>query len=688
MRDLEEHFRSFERTAAPELWPDIVEREPARAREIAPRHRVGAAAIAFVVAAAGLALALWAFRGGPDRREPAATAFGHGLIAYARDGDLWTVPPDGTDGRRLTSDLPGKALDPSWSPDGTRLLFVVESDERPREGGDFDMYVVNADGSGLTRLTTDGLSIEPSWSPDGTQIAYSHMYAEGTNRSIWVMNADGSEAHPFTSCGPPECLGDSSPAWSPDGQRVAFVRVSGAGAVVPVGVMVWPADRSGNESSISLPGASEVTDLAWAPDGTQIAFGSDLDGPGIYIMNPDGSGIRQLTHDAEVGPLDLAWSPDGTRIAYTSSPRGGDGVALFLLDVATSSISQIGDAGDVCCPAWQPIPGGGPTPTASTTPGASDARITASISFEGFAQAVALGEGAVWVTHETGKQCEGEVARIDPNTNAIVASIRVDALLSDVAVGAGAVWVEGQVCGGGREPDSFVYRIDPSTNEVVASIPIAGRYTPDVAADDTGVWVTAIAQDPFSGEVVRIDPSSNEVVTGIPVDGDPRDVVVSEGGVWVLNLQPPGGKTSQTGTEVLHIDPETNRIRASFPNAWALGADETGAWIWRADRGLVRIDPTTDELIGGPIAGTFLGFAGDHGTIGSLAVGADGVWFRSDQLDGNVREIRRLNTQTTQVDASVAFPADPGMLDAAVSADGRTLWVVTVGSVIVRIDLA
>ena len=78
---------------------------------------------------------------------------------------------------------------PEWSPDGTRVAFAIESVLG------FNIYVMNADGSGRVQLTTDGNSNYPSWSPDGSRLVFTHtssgnIYSQFGN--IYIMNADGS----------------------------------------------------------------------------------------------------------------------------------------------------------------------------------------------------------------------------------------------------------------------------------------------------------------------------------------------------------------------------------------------------------------------------------------------------------------------------------------------------------------
>jgi TolB protein len=148
-----------------------------------------------------------------------------------RDVDISVANADGSGLRRLTRG-PGVDCDPVWSPDGRKIAF---DRLRVREAGDkivgfdFDVYVINADGSEERNLTGDGLSERPIWSPDGRKIAF-WSGPDGAG-GIYVMNADGSERQLLADSGArlrheacPNCGGLRHVAWSPDGRKMLLLR--------------------------------------------------------------------------------------------------------------------------------------------------------------------------------------------------------------------------------------------------------------------------------------------------------------------------------------------------------------------------------------------------------------------------------------------------------------------------------
>ncbi|HET7478683.1 MAG TPA: hypothetical protein VFJ72_04105 [Rubrobacteraceae bacterium] len=278
----------------------------------------------------------------------------NGKIAFVsnRDGndEIYTMNPDGTGLRQLTRTLyPSGNESPAVSPDGSRIVF-----ERNK-----DVWIMNADGSGLRQLTTDGaFDHDPTFSPSGAKIAF--LTRRGTDApisrdNIWTMNTDGANQTRVTSNGAIE------PTWSPNSDVIAFVR---AGALwvtnlttntetqytftntgnpdTSVGGVAFPT-WSPNGSlieftgiggalhcscsgyfSVSAAGGAPTTIgpddpsdkfLAFSPDGARIALQSTNRerNEEIYTMNPDGSGLTNISHDLSFTDNQPDWGPQVTQ---------------------------------------------------------------------------------------------------------------------------------------------------------------------------------------------------------------------------------------------------------------------------------------------------------------------------------------------------------------------------------------
>jgi TolB protein len=247
--------------------------------------------------------------------------------------------------------LPGQIASDSpavWSPDGGRIAFA----QRGENG--LDLYVMNADGSNIQRLTADSKNNHyPAWSPDGKQIAYTAEVETG-NTDIFVMDVDFSDpANVQVSPGrnlthsPGE---DDYASWSPDGAEIAFSSDRGG-----EGWDIYVMDSNGGDVRPLTQNNGDNESPAWSPDGTQIAFesnrerrlGSDLlpgssELPGasvvsgaanwdVYVMDADGTGIIPFTK-SPASDRYPTWSPDGKQIVFASD-RDGD-FDLYLVEVA------------------------------------------------------------------------------------------------------------------------------------------------------------------------------------------------------------------------------------------------------------------------------------------------------------------------------------------------------------------
>jgi Tol biopolymer transport system component len=216
----------------------------------------------------------------------------------SRNFDIWTMSADGSDRRKLTS-LNGRSALPRWSPDGSKIVFTSEVIDE--EGiYNLDIFAMNANGEDIRQLTHGQSQNEsiawnsvPAWSPDSSKILFaSNRDREGVSPILYIMNADGSDQKKF---GLIVAVDGSEPDWSPVTNKIVCVRGTAAKGDI------WILDPSSPFPTLTARKITEnINDNrnpVWSPDGTQIAFVSDTNGnKDIYIMNADGTNVRRLTY--------------------------------------------------------------------------------------------------------------------------------------------------------------------------------------------------------------------------------------------------------------------------------------------------------------------------------------------------------------------------------------------------------
>jgi TolB protein len=260
------------------------------------------------------------------------------VFQTGRDGrqSIYTMNLDGTEQRKVIGSL-GDNTSPRWSPDGQFIAFVSTRDS------DTEVYVARADGSEPRRLTALlGPDTSPAWSPDGSRIAFVstvNFRSPGETTDVLVINIASGEISRVTSS--PEQ--DASPVWAPDG-RITWQTTSPQGSAI----LFSRLDGSPVGTLVDTPGAD--SGQAFAPDGSRMAFVSDGD---VFVALPDGSGASVVARNpaTDASP---AWSADSRRIAFSSDRTGS--LEIHLVNPDGSGLTQLTSSSDTSdsSPVWRP----------------------------------------------------------------------------------------------------------------------------------------------------------------------------------------------------------------------------------------------------------------------------------------------------------------------------------------------
>jgi Tol biopolymer transport system component len=268
-----------------------------------------------------------------------------------RDGkqEIYVVNADGIGLRNLTRN-PEHDFAPAWSPDGRKIVFTRSRDYFQR--ANVELYVINADGSGQRRLTHtrgrhDGNPVWSGgavWSPDWRMLAFTTK--RDGDFDVYVMNADGRGQRNLTR----NPARDFFYAWLPDG-RIAFASDRDGKQEI----YVMSADGSSLRNLTREWGLGILP--VWSPSGGKVAFVLDASPyvMKLYVMNADGSGRRELADGVDYHP---AWSPDGRKIAFTKSLGGWErgNSEIFVVNADGSGVQRLTRRpGNDRDPVWSPV---------------------------------------------------------------------------------------------------------------------------------------------------------------------------------------------------------------------------------------------------------------------------------------------------------------------------------------------
>lgn len=282
-----------------------------------------------------------------DTEDGTEFDFSADLIAFEsmRDGnpDIFLMTANGSAVINVTNHTSADG-DAAWSPDGSRLAFASTRD------GNTEIYVMNVDGSDLVRLTDDSaVDRFPAWSPDGSTIAFSST--RDTIFEIYLMDADGSNQRRLTA----HAADDVEPVWLADGSKIVFCSTRFAD---PDKSDIWSMNPDGT-GLVNLTNDPSTFDCAPAVTPSpsvpgKISFLSDraAGNLSIYTMDIDGSNVFRVTTDP-ADDFDSSWSGDGATLVFDSNRNGS--WDLYTIEAPGTNLRRLTNhEADELNPVWRP----------------------------------------------------------------------------------------------------------------------------------------------------------------------------------------------------------------------------------------------------------------------------------------------------------------------------------------------
>ena len=269
-----------------------------------------------------------------DNAANSAAPHPFGLNVHDRSGTM-------RNSRRLVTSI-SSIPDARWSPDGSRVSYTADR----LILNEYQVFAINIDGSGETRVTQNGDFLsESAWSPDSSLLAYldhpsapfpvdlfvSGATAGAPDTVLAFLSANGREVRNF--------------AWSPDGQMLAYVANANADNVFEL--FVVPADGSSPGAAVNPPLAAtaDIFTFAWSPDSRRLAYAADQFANGVptlFVVGADGSNNTHLMaglSGEELGEFD--WSDDGTLLRFSTGPESRTVNADTIYSIAADGSGRV-----------------------------------------------------------------------------------------------------------------------------------------------------------------------------------------------------------------------------------------------------------------------------------------------------------------------------------------------------------
>ena len=280
-------------------------------------------------------------------------------------GDIYVINADGSGLTQVTTHEANDFL-PEWSPDGSRIAFTTARHRNSHTaGGSGEIYLIDPNGSNETRVTDNGsFDRFTAWSPDGKRLLFLSSRDRRRGTMIYVMNVDGTDQTRVNIEFETRARSWSvtSADWSPDGNRIALSILEGFrdGRWVE---QIYVMDADSDVPTPLTQGDWNHTNPKWSPDGSRIVFnGHYQESSPIMVMDADGSNMKRLT-DSEGLNYAFAptWSPDGRGIAFAAntSETIHPNMDIFVMYADGSGLTRLTDnPGNDGTPVWGPPAGG------------------------------------------------------------------------------------------------------------------------------------------------------------------------------------------------------------------------------------------------------------------------------------------------------------------------------------------